>query len=190
MNAPRILYRHTNRPCHAPFSRAHLRGASSEALLVYAHNLALLSPPGQWRSMNSRTAPRLDQKLRGRHDRPVQSLSLLSLSFFVFRRARPIRPAPSRSLALSRAAALSFSLPSYSVGQTQEGGCQHSVQKPYAVPGPCNVRKRRAKNSPMPALALRLRDADLLVWFSRRRRRLSGFWLVWGTCVCNQTPGS
>ena len=39
MNAPRIVYRHTNRPCHAPFSRAHLRGASSEALLVYAHYL-------------------------------------------------------------------------------------------------------------------------------------------------------
>ena len=97
---------------------------------VSACILALFSPPGQWRSVNARTAPRLDQKLCGRHDRPVQSLSPLSLSFFVSRRARPIRPAPSRSLALSRAAALSFSL-----------------------------------SSP------------------RRRRRLGGFWLVWGTGV-------
>ena len=75
---------------------------------VSACILALFSPPGQWRSVSARTAPRLDQKLCGHHDRPVQSLSLLSLSFFVFRRARPIRLAPSRSLALSRAAPLSF----------------------------------------------------------------------------------
>ena len=55
---------------------------------VSACILALFSPPGQWRSVNARTAPRLDQKLCGRHDRPVQSLSPLSLSFFVSRRRR------------------------------------------------------------------------------------------------------
>ena len=77
-------------------------GSASACILV------LFSPPGRCRSGNARTAPRLDQKLCGRHDQPVQSLSLLSLSFFVSRRARPIRLAPSRSLALSRAASLSL----------------------------------------------------------------------------------
>ena len=48
---------------------------------VSACILALFSPPGQWRSVNARTAPRLDQKLCGHHDRPVQSLSLLSPYF-------------------------------------------------------------------------------------------------------------
>ena len=71
-------------------------GSASACILV------LFSPPGRCRSGNARTAPRLDQKLCGRHDQPVQSLSLLSLSFFVSRRARPIRLAP-RALSLSLA---------------------------------------------------------------------------------------
>ena len=95
-------------------SKSH-RQEQTRVRSVSACILALFSPPGQRRSVSARTAPRLDQKLCGRHDRPVQSLSLLSLSLFVSRRARPIRPAPSRSLALSRAASLSFSLSSPSL---------------------------------------------------------------------------
>ena len=126
---------------------------------VSACILALFSPPGQWRSVNARTAPRLDQKLCGHHDRPVQSLSLLSLSFVVFRRARPIRLAPSRSLALSRAPSLSLSLsrvsprPSPSRTLWSRVGCRAvSATVPSRHPRLSRQPRRQGSGLSVPAL--------------------------------------